>query len=60
MDPNVLHNIGYGMYIVASNKGDSLNGQIANAVIQITNDPVTVAVSINKQNLTHEFIEKSG
>ncbi|MFC1620821.1 rubredoxin [Candidatus Omnitrophota bacterium] len=60
MDPNVLHNIGYGMYIVASNKGDSLNGQIANAVIQITSDPVTVAVSINKQNLTHEFIEKSG
>ncbi|MDP8229695.1 MAG: rubredoxin [Candidatus Gorgyraea atricola] len=59
MDPNVLHNIGYGMYIVASNKGDSLNGQIANAVIQITSDPVTVAVSINKQNLTHEFIEKS-
>jgi len=60
MDPNVLHNIGYGMYIVASNKGDSLNGQIANTVFQITNEPVAVAVSINKQNLTHEFIEKSG
>lgn len=60
MDPNVLHNVGYGMYIVASNKGDSFNGQIANTVFQITSEPVTVAVSINKQNLTHEFIEKSG
>ena len=59
MDPNVLHNIGYGMYVVSSNKGDSLNGQIANTVFQITNEPITIAVSINKQNLTHEYIESS-
>jgi flavin reductase (DIM6/NTAB) family NADH-FMN oxidoreductase RutF/rubredoxin len=59
MDPNVLHNISYGVYIVSSNKGNSLNGQIANAVMQVANSPATIAVSINKQNLTHEFIESS-
>jgi rubredoxin/flavin reductase (DIM6/NTAB) family NADH-FMN oxidoreductase RutF len=59
MDPNVLHNIGYGMYVVSSNKGNLLNGQIANTLFQITNEPVTVAVSINKKNLTHEYIEVS-
>ena len=59
MDPNVLHNIGYGMYVVSSNKGDLLNGQIANTLFQITNEPITVAVSINKKNLTHEYIEVS-
>ncbi|MFA5147446.1 MAG: flavin reductase [Candidatus Omnitrophota bacterium] len=59
MDPNVLHNINYGMYIASSNKGDLLNGQIVNTVFQITNDPVTIAISINKKNLTHEFIESS-
>jgi flavin reductase (DIM6/NTAB) family NADH-FMN oxidoreductase RutF len=59
MDPNVLHNIGYGMYIVSSNKGDLLNGQIANTVFQITSAPVTMAISINKKNLTHEYIESS-
>ena len=59
MDPNVLHNIGYGMYIVSSNKGELLNGQIANTVFQITSEPVTVAISINKKNLTHEYIESS-
>lgn len=59
MDPNVLHNIGYGMYIVSSNKGDLLNGQIANTLFQITNEPITVAVSVNKKNLTHEYIESS-
>ena len=59
MDPNVLHNLSYGMYIVSANKNDTLNGQIANTVFQITSEPVTIAISINKQNLTHEFIEAS-
>ena len=59
MDPNVLHNLSYGMYIVSSNKADLLNGQIANTVFQITSEPVTIAISINKSNLTHEFIEAS-
>lgn len=59
MDPNVLHNISYGMFIVSSNKSDALNGQIANTVFQITSVPVTIAISINKKNLTHEYIEAS-
>jgi ferric-chelate reductase [NAD(P)H] len=48
------------MYIVSSNKADTLNAQIANTVFQITSEPVTIAVSINKENLTHEYIEASG
>lgn len=59
MDPNILHNIGYGMYIASSNKGDAINGQIVNTVFQITSDPITIAVSINKNNLTHGYIEAS-
>lgn len=59
-DPNVLHNLSYGMYIVSSYNSDKLNGQIANTVFQITSEPVTIAVSINKKNLTHELIETSG
>ncbi len=59
MDPNVLHNLSYGVYIVSTHKGDALNAQIANTVFQITSEPVTIAISINKQNLTHEFIQAS-
>ena len=59
MDPNALHNLSYGMYIVSASSGGKPNGQIANTVFQITSEPVTVAISINKQNLTHEFIENS-
>lgn len=59
MDPNVLHNLSYGMYIVSSNKGELLNAQIANTVFQITSEPAAIAISINKKNLTHEYVECS-
>lgn len=59
MNLRVLHNCTYGLYVIGSRKGDRLNGQIANTVFQVTSDPPTVAVSINKQNLTHEFISES-
>jgi flavin reductase (DIM6/NTAB) family NADH-FMN oxidoreductase RutF/rubredoxin len=59
MNLKALHTCSYGLYVVSSRKGDGLNGQIANTVFQITSDPPTVAVSINKQNLTHEFISES-
>ena len=59
MNLNALHKIGYGMYIVGSHKSGKLNGQVANTVFQITSEPPTVAVSINKSNLTHEYIKSS-
>ena len=60
MNPAALHKIGYGMYVIGSRMGDRLNAQIANTVFQITSEPPTIAVSINKKNLTHEFIKASG
>lgn len=59
MDLKTLHMISYGMYVVSSKSGNSYNGQIVNTVFQLTSEPATVAISINKQNLTHEFISKS-
>lgn len=60
MNPAALYKISYGLYIVTSVKGERFNGQVANTVFQISNEPATVAVSINKKNLTHEFIKDSG
>ena len=59
MNLKALYKLGYGLYVVCSRKGDRLNGQIANTVFQITSEPSTIAVSINKNNLTHEFITES-
>ena len=59
MNVKALHKLGYGLYIVCSRKGKRLNGQVANTVIQVTSETPTIAVSINKSNLTHEFIRES-
>ena len=59
MNFKALHKLGYGLYVVSSRKGARLNAQIANTVFQITSEPPTIAVSINKHNLTHEFIMES-
>jgi flavin reductase (DIM6/NTAB) family NADH-FMN oxidoreductase RutF/rubredoxin len=59
MDRNILRKISYGMYVVCSKKDGKFNGQIANTVIQVSSDPATMAICINKQNLTHEYIQAS-
>lgn len=59
MDAKALYLISYGMYIVCSKKGDNINGQTANTVIQVASEPPIISVCINKQNLTHEFITES-
>jgi flavin reductase (DIM6/NTAB) family NADH-FMN oxidoreductase RutF/rubredoxin len=59
MNLKAVQKICYGMYVISSKKDDKINGQIANTLFQITSEPPTVAVSINKQNLTHEYIMAS-
>ena len=59
MNMRAVQKMCYGVYIISSKKDDKINGQIANTAFQITSEPATVAISINKQNLTHEYIETS-
>lgn len=62
VDYDALWKLSYGLYIVASLSGDGkiMNGQIANAVAQVTAEPPKLVVAINKNNLTHQLIEESG
>jgi flavin reductase (DIM6/NTAB) family NADH-FMN oxidoreductase RutF/rubredoxin len=59
MNKKALHKISYGLYVICSKNNGKINGQIANAIFQVAAEPSKIAVSINKQNLTHEYIEKS-
>jgi len=59
MDQKALFKISYGMYIICSSAAGKMNGQIANTVFQVTSEPATIAVSLNKSNLTHELVTKS-
>jgi flavin reductase (DIM6/NTAB) family NADH-FMN oxidoreductase RutF/rubredoxin len=60
MDLNAFYKIGCGMYIVSTAHGGKLNGQLVNAVVQVTAEPPQIAVSLNKQNLTCQMCAKSG
>lgn len=59
MDKNTFRLLNYGLYVVSSRMEDRLNGQIANAVFQVSSEPPMFAVCINKENLTHTYIKIS-
>lgn len=56
-DPKALFNIGYGLYAVTTKdeKGRD-NALIVNTVTQLSDTPVRIAVTINKQNYSHHLI----
>jgi flavin reductase (DIM6/NTAB) family NADH-FMN oxidoreductase RutF/rubredoxin len=61
MDSKALYKLSYGVYIVTSGKeGAKCNGQIANTVFQVSSEPPTLGISINKKNFTHQVIRDSG
>ncbi len=59
MNTKALYLISYGLYLVGSKKGDKINAQVANTVIQVCSEPIKLAVAINRNNYTHELITAS-
>ena len=62
MDKNskVMIKIPYGLYILTARDGDIDNGCVINTVTQITANPISLMVAVNKSNYTEELIRKSG
>ena len=59
-DLTALFRLGYGLYVVTCRDGSRDNGLIVNTVTQVTNTPNRIAVTINKQNYSHDVIRKTG
>ena len=59
MNNNVLFNIGYGLYVLTANEGEKDNGCIINTVMQVTSDPLQIAIAVNKKNYTNEMIQRT-
>ncbi len=59
-DLTALFKIGYGLYVVTSNDGRKDNGLIVNSIVQVTNNPNRIAVTINKENYSHHVIKQTG
>lgn len=56
MDNTVLFDLSYGVYAVTTWDEGRAVGCIANSAMQITAEPMTIAVSVNKNNYTHDAI----
>ena len=59
MDLESLFKLSYGMHILGSKKDGSFSGCIVNTVFQLIPEPPMVAVSLNKDCLTHQYISES-
>ncbi len=60
MDMTALFDLSYGVYVVGAKDGERPVGCLANAAMQITAEPMTMAVSLNKQNYTEDAVRKCG
>ena len=60
MDKRATYNITYGLYLLTACENGKDNGCIANSVMQLTGEPLQVALSLNKSNYTYEQIVSTG
>ncbi len=60
INATALFNIGYGLYVLTARENDKDNACIVNTVTQLTDKKLRVAVTVNKQNLTHDMIKNTG
>lgn len=59
MDITILFKLSYGLYAIGVREGEEAQGCIVNTVFQVSTDNI-VAVSMSKNNHTHDLIEKNG
>lgn len=60
MDAEVMFRLSYGLFVVTTQAEGKPNGCIVNTVIQQTDEPKRISLTINKQNFTQGLIEKRG
>jgi flavin reductase (DIM6/NTAB) family NADH-FMN oxidoreductase RutF/rubredoxin len=65
MDSNTVNiesffKITYGLYLICSKDGNNYNGHVSNTVFQVTAEPPRFVVASHKENLTTDYIRKSG
>ena len=57
---DAITKIGYGLYVLIAREGEKDNGCICNVVAQLTSSPMQMMIAVNKKNLTHDMILRTG
>ena len=60
MKDEILFDLTYGMYAIGVKDEDKASACIVNTVVQVTNKPNMIAVSMSHDNYSHECIAKTG
>lgn len=60
MNPDILRTLSYGMFAIGVQGEQRPTACIVNTVIQVTAEPMVVAVSVNHDNYTNECIKRTG
>lgn len=60
MDKRAFYKATYGLYVVSARAEGKENGCVVNTLLQVTSEPARLAVTVNKENLTCELMEKAG
>lgn len=56
MNPKALFKIPYGLFLLTARENNKDNGCIINTVMQVSENPTHICISVNKNNLTHDMI----
>ena len=60
MNNLAMHKLSYGLFVLTAKDGDKDNGCIINTAIQVASEPNQISISVNKANLTHDMVLKTG
>ena len=60
IDNKALYSLGYGLYLLTVRENGKDNGCIINTLMQVSGSPATLALSVNKDNLTHDMLLRTG
>lgn len=60
MDNKAFYDISYGLFIISARENEKDNGCISNTVIQVTDSPKRISVTLNKANYTTGMISRTG
>ncbi|MBQ2821660.1 MAG: flavin reductase [Thermoguttaceae bacterium] len=60
MDKQTLFKISYGLFVLCAEENGKDNGCVINTLAQVTDEPCRVTVTVNKANLTHDMILRTG
>ena len=60
MENDAFFSLSYGLFVLSAREGEHDNACIINTAQQVTDSPKRISITVNKQNLTHDMILRTG